>query len=82
MYYAVNLADITKPEYTLAASIMVGPVQGPTVKAEPGRIGGVAVRLDCDEERAKAIISVFRLKAQKHELRCYASKTGKNWRRI
>ena len=82
MYYAVNLADITKPEYMFPASLLITPVKGPVVEAERRRMDGMAVRLDCDEERAQAIVAVFRMKADKHELRCYESKTGKSWKRI
>jgi hypothetical protein len=39
--------------------------------------------LECDEERATAIVEIIRKRFKKHELRCYRSKTGKGgWKRV
>ena len=82
MMYAVSLVDITRPENIIMAQILIGPVRGEVFDAEPGQWAAAAIKLDCDEERAKAIIGVIRQKKRKHELRCYESKTGNSWKRI
>ena len=83
MNYAVNIADLWK--YPIAA-IMLSPDVIPNmrrVKAEgEGRMDGCALLLECNEERAKAIIDVIRLNCKKHELRCYETSSYKAWKGI
>lgn len=82
--YAVNAADLTLADNAILAMFLIAPVcQNRTlVDAEPKRIDGMAVLLECGDERAEAIVHTVRLKRQKHELRIYQSKTGKNWKRV
>ena len=82
--YAVNLGDLVRPENRIVASAMIAPVQGGTVEVDRQRVDGVAVLLNCDDERAQAIVDVIRLKRRKHELRCYVRKTdtAKTWKSI
>jgi len=80
--YAVSLVDMTKPEFILQCQFLVGPVRGEIIDAEPGQFAGAAIRLDCDEERAKAIVAVIRIATRKERLRCYKSETGNSWKRI
>ena len=73
--YSVNIADLTK-DITLG-QILISPVtpNRTIVNAEPKNFDGMAVLLECDEERAKAIIEVIRIKYRKDQLRCYRNKT-------
>lgn len=81
-YYAVNLADLTKPEHIIMSNLLISPVRGPIVDAEPGQWSGAAIRLDCDEGRAKAIVELIRQRERKHHLRCYESRDGNSWKQI
>lgn len=80
--YAVNIADATQDN--ILAQFLIAPViQSKTiVEAERGRLDGSAVKLDCDEVRAKAVCEVIRLKYHRNKFRCYQSKTGRAWTRI
>ena len=83
--YAVNLGDWVAQKDNFAVAILLQPVIGrqDVVEAEPRRIDGTAVVLDCDDERAAAIVSIIRLKFQKYQFRCYHSNTGRGgWKRI
>jgi hypothetical protein len=97
MFYAVNVADMTRYSHDVGLSLLVLPVimperQEPTreniaalekLDCEPGRFDGMAVRLLCSEERAAAIVSVIRTRIKKHSLRFYQSKTGQGgWKRV
>jgi len=86
--FAVNLGDLVQDSLDhRMAQMLVAPVRGDVITAEPGRVDGFAVLLACDDTRAQAIVDVIRLKFAKSALRCYtnAGKTGKptkTWRRI
>lgn len=80
--YAVNIRDMMQD--TLLAQILLTPVvpNKLVVKTE-SVVDGDALFLECNEERASAIVDVIRLKYQRHEIRCYESKTGRGeWKRI
>ena len=79
--YAVNIADLTKDKDNVWAPFLIGPVKGDVIEAEKGRFDGMALTLECNEERAKAIVEVIRLKYKKCEIRCYGGK-GKTWKRV
>jgi hypothetical protein len=72
--YSVNVMDMTKDD--ILSTFMIAPVirSRQIIEAEKGRIGGMAVVLDCPEERARAIIEVIRSKYGKNEFRCYEGK--------
>ena len=81
MDYAVNIADLMN--HPVAAFLISPEVipNGKCIKAEGDHMDGCALLLECNEERAKAIIDVIRMNCKKHELRCYErNKTA--WRRI
>ena len=82
MKYAVNLADLCYPDRVMVARCLIGPVKGQTVQIDKDRMDGVAVLLDCDEKRGRAIVDVLRIKYKRNALRCYESESGRNWRRI
>lgn len=82
MMYAVNLADMTGNDLNRRmVAMLVAPVVGEMVHIDRQRIDAVAVILNCEEERAQAIVEVIRLKLRKHELRCY-KKNGKGWKSV
>lgn len=80
MRYAVNLADLLelRQRGIWAADLLALPLiqSGQVVQINRRRVAGVAVILDCDEERAAAVIAVLRKKLPRNRLRCYRSKTG------
>jgi len=80
--YSINIADLTKDG--IVAQFLIAPVvpHKQVVNAEKGYLDGGAVLLECEEERAKAIVSIIRGKYHRNLLRCYESKTGKSWVRI
>jgi hypothetical protein len=89
MAYAINIADLTKyrDDYVLMTVLL-----GPVLNRDPERIvwvGGaervdeIGVRLECDEERAVAIVEIIRMRLKRYELRIYHSRTGKGgWKRV
>jgi hypothetical protein len=76
--YAVNLADMMYPDMEIAARFAVAPVNGGQVDVGGDRFDRMAVLLDCDAERATAIIAVLRLKRAR--TRAYVSAAGKGWK--
>lgn len=85
--YAVNLADLTAVD-AIVSQMLIAPVLSKTVvNAETDGAGAYTVDtsacvLDCDEERAKAIIHISRKRYKRHALRFYHSTTGNSWKRI
>lgn len=98
MFYAVNVADMTRfvgdfKIMLLVRPVMLPPGQEPTegnisalekLNCESGRWDGMAVRLQCPEERAAAIVGLVRQWGYKrHQLRFYQSVTGRGgWKRV
>ena len=84
MAYAINVGDLTKD--TILGMVLVAPVIPGRilVHAEPGRVDGGAVLLECEEKQALGIIGIIRMKFAKNLLRCYAAKsaTAKTWKRV
>ena len=82
--YAVNLADLSQKANQVVVTCLVKPVMGGTVVVRPRQVDGVAVLLDCGDERAAAIVEVIRLKLRRHEMRCYVRKTdrAKTWKAV
>ncbi len=81
--YAVNIADLTKPDVRTIAPYLVSPVtpSRTVVQTERDRFDGMGIVLECPNEQAAAIVEVIRLKFKRHELRCYKG-NGKTWKRI
>ena len=69
--YSINVTDMTKDD--ILSTFMIAPViqSRQLVDREKGRIDSMAVVLECDETRAKAIVDVIRMKYGKNEFRCY-----------
>lgn len=87
MQYAINLGDLAgahDPALNLILAPVIESKDGlGVVEAEPGEIGGMAVRFRCEEERLSALVAVIRRKYEKNQLRIYQSKTGNgNWKRV
>ena len=84
LHYAVNVADLATRD-TMTGPYLVAPVTANQVVVETKRdeFAGNALVLECDEERAAAIIAVIRLKHPRNVMRCYTSKTGRGgWKRV
>jgi hypothetical protein len=80
--YAINLADLAYPERVIVARCLIAPVQGEIVATDAHRFDEMAVTLDCDDERAKAIVDTIRLKFKRNTLRCYRGQLGGAWERV
>ena len=81
MRYAINISDlIGVPVATFLLSPDVVPDRI-IVNAEKGLIDGSAIMLQCDEERAKAIVDIIRMNCEKNKLRCYKAEHS-TWKRI
>lgn len=81
MRYAVNLADLTRMP-PVCSAILIGPVRGEVQNINKRRIDATIVELDCDEERAEAIVGVIRVRYNRNELRCYKRGARGGWKRI
>jgi len=56
---------------------------GRAVDVEPAKFDGAAVVLECDEERAAAIVAVIRTKYKRNQIRCWQSKSGaSSWKMV
>ena len=77
---AISLADIATAEPV--ARMLVAPViqNQRTVEVQRGRVDGVAVMLECDDERARAIVDVLRVKYPKWQMRAWEY-VGGSWKR-
>ena len=76
--YAVNVADLTTLD-DITLWLFTPVIQGKkTIVAEPNRIDGSAVILECNEERATSIIHVVRLK---NKIRFY-KRTKTKWVKV
>lgn len=86
--HAINVADLSilqPPLLWLVQNVL--PHNGVrsnarVVEAERGRIDGLAAVLDCDQDRAEAIIYFVRKKYAKNAVRFYTSENGKTWKRV
>jgi hypothetical protein len=71
-FISINVSDLsTVNDFTLP--ILLSPVtkSRQLFNAEPKRIDGHAVVLECDRKRALAIVEVIRMKYGKNKVRCY-----------
>lgn len=86
MHYAVNACDLAVLKDHWPLHMLISPVINRDiehVECEPQKIAGMGFILDCDQERAEAIIEVVRMQYPRHALRFYQSTTGKgSWRRV
>lgn len=81
--YAVRLTDLSGIDLDRRmAAMAVAPVQGELIEVQPEHLdAGTAVVLDCDEERAAAIVEVIRLRCDRNRVRIYRQEK-KGWKRI
>lgn len=86
MPYAINLCDWVGKKDDIGLQILFVPVVDPEsqrVVIDKKRIDEIGMRLTCDDERAGAIVEIARKRYERHQLRLYFSKTGKDgWRRV
>lgn len=84
--YAIQLSDLLCAGHEtdrILLSWLVRPVMGRAVDVEPANFDGAAVVLECDDERAAAIVAVIRTKYGRHQVRCWQSKSGTgSWKRV
>ncbi len=82
--YAILLCDLLNRRLPAAATIVLGAVtqQHRIAEVLPKSIAGTGVILDCDDERAEAIVQVVRANVERRHLRMFYSKTGNSWRAI
>ena len=81
MKYAINISDLIDVPiaiFLLSQDVVPDRI---IVNAEKERIDGNAIMLECDNDRALAIIDLIRLNCQKHQLRCYKAEHN-TWKRI
>ena len=72
---SINVADLSSVNDPVLPMLLYPVIKGRTIiNAEPKRIDGHAVLLDCDRERALAIVSVIRMRYGKNKIRIYDGK--------
>jgi len=74
---AINIADLLKD--AVLGQFLLAPVcpNRIIVNAEPGKMDGAALLLECPLDRAEAIVDVIRLRYGAAKMRCY--KRTKKW---
>ncbi|MHA1662686.1 MAG: hypothetical protein ACTSVR_05450 [Candidatus Thorarchaeota archaeon] len=80
--FAINVSDLSQEQILamIYSDVLANKV---LVNTEPDRIDGIAVVIECEEERAKAIVETIRLKKNKNEMRIFESTDYmKTWRKI
>jgi len=81
--YAVNICDLYRFKDNFFLQLLILPVvqTGKTLQCEKS-IDSIGLSIDCDDERAQAIIELIRKKFKRYELRCYCSRCGNSWKRV
>ena len=79
--YAVNLADLSCQKLSLFVAVLIAPVAGEPVDVWADRVDGILLPLECDQERAEAIVAVIRQKYDKNHVRVYCN-SGKAWKPV
>ena len=80
--YAVELVALTGKNRVWPA-MLVGPVMGQPITLNEHRIDGATiVPLECEEDRAEAIVKILQMKYAPHE--CYILRRGDRggWKRM
>ena len=85
--YAVNITDLCNTEAgkDIGVALLLNPVMDREhpIKTERNRFDGMGVCLNCDKDRAKAIVELIRKRYKRYRLRIYYSKTGMGgWKRV
>ena len=86
MMIAANIADLTRYD-EIPRQCLIAPVvpSKRIVHVEPRMLDGAAVILECDETRAKAIVSILRsydAKAKRYALRAYTQGPRGGWAKL
>ena len=83
MQYAINIADMAKLPAVVIAFLIEPVCPGrQVVDAEPRRIDGTAVLLECSADHAEIIVRALRQRWPRNLMRCYQSQTGESWKRM
>lgn len=82
---ALNVCDLTR--HAMIAPFLLGPVvpNRIVVKAEPGRIDGGALVLECEREQALAIVRVLDDACDRQRVprvRMYVKGSRNGWKRV
>ena len=83
--YAVNISDLANNTPQLRfVHLLVAPVLGETVLAEPKCMDGHAICLDCDLEQAEAILRLIKEYTPESTIRCYrqTKTTPIHWQKL
>jgi hypothetical protein len=84
--YAIHLADlllVLRDEFALRTLLKPLVENQHLVEVTPGMFDGVALVLNCDDERAAAVVKVIRLRYRRDQVRCYRSTSGRgSWRQV
>ena len=86
MSIAVNIADLTRYD-TMIAGLLVAPVAPgkQIVNTDPSRVDEGAVILECEDERALAIVAILRLqdkKVKRYACRAYQQGPRGGWKKV
>ncbi len=84
MTYAIHLADLQGWTHHLPLMCLLnGVLDDEPFDIGKGRFAAVALRLNCDEQRAEAICQIVRKHFKRADMRMYRSKTGMGqWKAI
>lgn len=81
--YAVSIAGGCVRSNVLAWNLLVKPLAGQVVEPQADAITESAVVLDCDEERAAAVVALIRMRCKRAQWHCWYSKTGNGgWKAV
>jgi hypothetical protein len=76
--YAINLADLSRPEFALPVAMLVRPVamKRELVQIERNQPDSTAIVLECNDEQAYAVIDTIRIGARRRGLQVRAYERG------
>ena len=83
--YAIHLADLQGKRFECLPfrCLLNGVLDDEPFDLDKRKFAGVAIRLNCEEERAEAICLIVRKHFKPDDMRMYRSKTGRgSWKAI
>jgi hypothetical protein len=74
-YISINITDLSKTNDPMIAMLISPVTKGrDIINVDPKHVDGMALLLDCDRERAEAIVQVIRMRYKKNQIRIYDGK--------
>jgi hypothetical protein len=74
-YISINISDLSKTNDPMIAMLIAPVTKGrDIINVDPKHVDGMALMLDCDRERAMAIVQVIRMRYKKNQIRIYDGK--------